>query len=478
MMSTQYALCLLIRVHRSTNLLSREHELVALGAQKPKDNAPPNATDNPIEAPVATASTENERSMLGDHDDLGIANGKDPPMDILAGTAASKTLPFHAKISDMMPESKLVQVKEESPSPGGLTEKDADGKSIQRFSEPSKSINSTEKCLGAGASAGEKDNDADRDEEDATKELMRILADPTLIGLSDRAVPTTRQAFKAFKPDSKYTSYSVARVIGTYLVNLKNGKALTKDQSQAVYDVLKSISQIEGLNNVDAKNLDIHRILPGVMGESTQEKPYAFPAPFPELAAMLNERIELNSAFEEDIEIQAAAPAANSAASTDSRTSKKRKLGKSPISQEVPTPTLDRRNPAVRDYLYNVERAGKKGKSWKIIDHKKNRASYKKFGHNGLTIGQCWPLCICMLRDGVHGSTQGGISGTEAGGARSIVISGEFGFAKFKAAVLIKIQVATKIWIMIWETLSFIPVRVLTTTQSQTSRNGLQETKL
>lgn len=47
-----------------------------------------------------------------------------------------------------------------------------------------------------------------------------------------------------------------------------------------------------------------------------------------------------------------------------------------------------------------------------------------KQGHNGLQIGQWWPLRLAMLRDGAHGSAEGGIAGNEYLGAVSCVIGG------------------------------------------------------
>ncbi|KAI5848115.1 PUA-like domain-containing protein [Tricharina praecox] len=47
------------------------------------------------------------------------------------------------------------------------------------------------------------------------------------------------------------------------------------------------------------------------------------------------------------------------------------------------------------------------------------------FGHNGLTVGDWWPYQLCALRDGAHGSKQGGIAGRAHSGAFSIVVSAE-----------------------------------------------------
>ncbi|KAI5293741.1 hypothetical protein KEM52_005274 [Ascosphaera acerosa] len=47
-----------------------------------------------------------------------------------------------------------------------------------------------------------------------------------------------------------------------------------------------------------------------------------------------------------------------------------------------------------------------------------------KVGANGLVNGQWWPFQIAMVRDGAHGSTEGGISGNADVGALSCIIGG------------------------------------------------------
>ncbi|KAF7923489.1 hypothetical protein EAE99_006748 [Botrytis elliptica] len=47
----------------------------------------------------------------------------------------------------------------------------------------------------------------------------------------------------------------------------------------------------------------------------------------------------------------------------------------------------------------------------------------KVYGHNGLTVGDCWARQIAALRDGAHGAPQAGIVGNLEEGAYSIMIS-------------------------------------------------------
>jgi SAD/SRA domain len=72
-----------------------------------------------------------------------------------------------------------------------------------------------------------------------------------------------------------------------------------------------------------------------------------------------------------------------------------------------------------------VGKKGINGKiSYSIQDDYPERKSASEFGHNGLKVGDWWPLQICTIRDGAHGSRVGGIYGKSQEGAYSIVLSG------------------------------------------------------
>jgi len=60
------------------------------------------------------------------------------------------------------------------------------------------------------------------------------------------------------------------------------------------------------------------------------------------------------------------------------------------------------------------------------FDDRFARRSYKQFGHNDIKVGEWWPMQICLLRDGAHGSVNGGIAGSMKGGAISIIASGGY----------------------------------------------------
>ncbi|KAH3911496.1 hypothetical protein HBH56_135610 [Parastagonospora nodorum] len=62
------------------------------------------------------------------------------------------------------------------------------------------------------------------------------------------------------------------------------------------------------------------------------------------------------------------------------------------------------------------------------IYRNKHPPNAKRYGHNGLVLGQCWPSQLCTVRDGAHGSSQGGIFGEKEKGTYSIVLSGGGGY--------------------------------------------------
>jgi hypothetical protein len=54
----------------------------------------------------------------------------------------------------------------------------------------------------------------------------------------------------------------------------------------------------------------------------------------------------------------------------------------------------------------------------------KHPTTARFYGDEGLVLGQCWPTQLCTVRDGAHGSSQGGIYGEREKGAYSVVLSG------------------------------------------------------
>jgi hypothetical protein len=59
-----------------------------------------------------------------------------------------------------------------------------------------------------------------------------------------------------------------------------------------------------------------------------------------------------------------------------------------------------------------------------ILDSRYKKRDPKVFGHNGLDVGQWWPMQILALFNGAHGHKMAGIAGNTETGAYSVVTSG------------------------------------------------------
>jgi hypothetical protein len=85
------------------------------------------------------------------------------------------------------------------------------------------------------------------------------------------------------------------------------------------------------------------------------------------------------------------------------------------------------------DLLRGITKAQARGKDGirsadRIDASWKGKYSSKYYGQGDLVIGQWWPTQLCTVRDGAHGSAQGGIWGEKEKGTYSIVLSSGSGY--------------------------------------------------
>lgn len=113
--------------------------------------------------------------------------------------------------------------------------------------------------------------------------------------------------------------------------------------------------------------------------------------------------------------------------------------GVQPVAAAQPTPPaqpaashqIRRPNPAHPIYGINgimrgiLVARGQRGRIY-IFDPNYPLRRAAVFGHNGLAVGQWWPLQKAAQRDGAHGSAQAGIYGRAGDGAYSVVVSGAY----------------------------------------------------
>lgn len=146
---------------------------------------------------------------------------------------------------------------------------------------------------------------------------------------------------------------------------------------------------------------------------------YEYPEPLRRNAAILLEGLDPRFAVE-----VAKDDTPDQQEQAESPPKKRRKMSKpAAIKSRAPLPTLD--HPSVKQMLRGI--VIRDNPRVYAIDREASAGAPRDcrvFGHNGLAVGQWWPLRICALRDGAHGSSQGGIAGNSEVGAWSIVVSG------------------------------------------------------
>ncbi len=250
------------------------------------------------------------------------------------------------------------------------------------------------------------------------------------------AVPTAPNAMKAYLGDC------TRQVIARYAVQLKKDgrkpKPLNDEQKTKLTLVLRALSNIQGLTPALETSIGLKTALELVMDlpDNALSAKYQFPPPFPDMAEAAYEKFEAenwgnNDEVRDDdddddnepndTDDHAATPTPSSSTTGPRR--------QRPSSSQPATAVIRRPPPAhpiygaqgiMHDIL--VDRGGKMI-TYKI-DDRHQHISAKVFGHNGITVGQWWPLQMCALRDGAHGMRMGGIAGSPTYGAYSIIVSG------------------------------------------------------
>lgn len=240
------------------------------------------------------------------------------------------------------------------------------------------------------------------------------------LGLIPTNLPTDAEEIRLFhfSPDNNYPAN---RNIGLLCIFLQTPKQyLNQQQRQIVFNVISALSKIERLDAEKEERMTIKWMLKTIMGDSPNAKrPYLFPDPFPNDAYIVLQTIEEKLSYEETIE---ASPTSSPTVSPTT-SGVKRKRSSVDISRSVDRPVRDMNNPRAQALMRNIK-IGTERRTYKIKDHSLIISS-KRFGDNGLQVGQWWPFRICALRDGAHGAMQAGISGGIETGAFSIVVSGE-----------------------------------------------------
>ncbi|KAF7877509.1 hypothetical protein EAF04_001186 [Stromatinia cepivora] len=241
-----------------------------------------------------------------------------------------------------------------------------------------------------------------------------------------------------FKPSDINTDPSVAlkkllnlkETAKTAAVRSKNGKSRDPEQWEKLNLFLYILSSLDTVTPEFSSTLYLRSFL-----EILINPIFKFPREYSNISQALIDKIESQNGFQRP-------PSPTLTINTEPATVNSRKR-RSP-SNETPASAKKSRNnsmssssnavPPPSDHPIWGDNGIMRGLEWDGTNIKFNqekigifKKNFDRFGHNGLTIGDCWARQMAALRDGAHGCPQGGISGDLENGAYSIIISKHYG---------------------------------------------------
>ena len=225
-----------------------------------------------------------------------------------------------------------------------------------------------------------------------------------------------------FDPENK--NKGPHKIIGALTVNLqKSGYLLASKDHDIVLNMMKALSHVCSLPLTGDKGSKrefglVDWILLTLKGECPMAKrPYRFPDDIQEQAAIVASM--LVNPPRQGTPLPVTPPMSPPPTPTNRATgaSKKRSVRhQRPFADDPFTTTLMR----------NINVTGGRGDQPRAyaIRNLTEKRPWSVVGHNGISVGQWWPFRACMIRDGAHGASQGGIDGGEKSGAYAVVVAG------------------------------------------------------
>ena len=224
--------------------------------------------------------------------------------------------------------------------------------------------------------------------------------------------------------DSENKNKGPHKIIGTLTVNLqKPGYQLTSNDHDIVMNMMKALTNIciypfTGDKGSKREFELVEWILLTLLGKCPMAKrPYAFPDDIQEQATIVT--LMLDDLPRPGTPVPVTPPMSTSPMPTSHHIGPSKKGSvrhRRPFADDPFTTTL----------MCNISLTGGRGdgpRAYAIRDLTQKRPA-NVVGHNGISIGQWWPFRVCMIRDGAHGASQGGIDGGETSGAYAIVVAG------------------------------------------------------
>ena len=239
------------------------------------------------------------------------------------------------------------------------------------------------------------------------------------LGLETQEIPSTEEGIRKHAFDPEVPNRPMCRIIATCTVKMiRSETSISVKNSQIVFNILQSLNSLERITAELDKSERIRDLLRSILGETPRPtKPYEYPEPLQRTAAILLARIDADLTAEQALE------QAGSLSPEPSPTSPHRRKRRHTSRSATPAPIpID--DPKVKDVMRGIIISEDGRRIYKLDqDARRSLRDCNVIGHNGLTVGQWWPLRVCAIRDGAHGAMMAGIAGGANVGAFSIVVS-------------------------------------------------------
>ncbi|KAL9100123.1 MAG: hypothetical protein Q9163_004466 [Psora crenata] len=202
---------------------------------------------------------------------------------------------------------------------------------------------------------------------------------------------------------------------------IKSGEEISARNVQNISKILQSLNSLGQITADFEKSQRIRPLLLSILGETPRPtRPYEYPEHLQQSAATILARLDAVLAAEQDLQCTGSMSPESSLAL--SRPSKRRR-----ISQPTISPPILFDDARVKDVMRGIIISDAGRRTYRLDpDFRPPPRDSNVIGHNGLEVGQWWPLRVCAIRDGAHGAMIAGIAGGSNTGAFSIVVSSEY----------------------------------------------------
>ena len=244
------------------------------------------------------------------------------------------------------------------------------------------------------------------------------LATAADLGLLEEDLPSNAQDFGRFPFDSHNPRKQAQHIVALCTVQMYNRKrGITSTEKQNIFNILQSLNSIGKLTAIDS-SLNIRGMLSNILGETSRPtEPYEYPEPLQRNAAIIRERLD------SEVATEMALSHSMSPEPDPERVGRKRRRRPSESQPQTQRP-LPVDDPTFKHIMRGIFISEGSRRVYSLDwETRPPPRDCDVVGHNGVTIGQWWPLRACVRRDGAHGAIMAGIAGGATTGAYSIVIS-------------------------------------------------------